>query len=71
MVLDLRTSQYFAVGGAGTMILDLLQDGDVSVEAIVGELTSAFDVPQDRARGDVEDFLHRLDEVGLLETTPR
>jgi Coenzyme PQQ synthesis protein D (PqqD) len=71
MVLDLRTSQYFAVGGAGTFILGLLQDRDLSVEAIVAELTSAFDVAADRAREDVEQFLHRLDDAGLLETVTR
>jgi hypothetical protein len=71
MVLDLRTSQYFAVGGAGPFILGLIQDRDLSVEAIVAELTSTFDVPADRAREDVEQFLHRLDDAGLLETAPR
>ena len=71
MVLDLRTSQYFAVGGAGTFILGLLQDRDLSVEAIVAELTSSFDVPADRAREDVEQFLRRLGDAGLLETATR
>ncbi len=66
MVLDLRTSQYFAVDGAGTLILQLLQDRDLPVDVIVTELTSALAVDVDRARADAEQFLRRLDEAGLL-----
>lgn len=68
MVLDLRTSQYFAVGGAGTVILQLLQDRDLSLDDLVTELTARFDVDADRARADAEQFLGRLDDAGLLVT---
>lgn len=67
MILDLKSSKYFAVGGSGIVILDLLGDRDVTVDDIVRELTGSFAVDAERARADAEVFLHRLDAAGLLE----
>jgi hypothetical protein len=67
MVLDLRSSKYFTVGGSGAFILDLLRREDVSVEEIVQHVSGAFAVDAERARADTETFLRRLDEAGLLD----
>lgn len=66
MVLDLRSSTYFAVGGIGAFILDLLRREDLVVEEIVQHVTGTFVVDAERARADTETFLRRLDEAGLL-----
>jgi hypothetical protein len=67
MVWDLRSSRYFAVGGSGAFILELLRREDISVEEIVAHVTGTFAVDAERARADTETFLRRLDEAGLLD----
>lgn len=67
MLLDLVSSQYFAVGGAGRVILDLLARADVSEAEIVREVTGTFSVDEQRAGADVAAFLAQLSRAGLLD----
>lgn len=48
-------------------IWDLLAE-DRSVEYLVTEIVERFDVDPERARADVQLFLHDLGRLGLLET---
>jgi hypothetical protein len=66
MVLDLVTSQYFAVGGSGRTILEVLTRGEASEAEIVQEILSAYTVDEGRAQADVAAFLAKLDAAGLL-----
>ncbi len=66
MILDLTSSTYFAVGGAGTAILDLLQTGDLSKDQLVDRLGERFSADREALRSDVDEFIDRLDRAGLL-----
>jgi len=65
VLLDLRSEQYFALDDVGTRIWALL-DESRTVEAITGELTRTFDVPESVVRQDVEEFLATLERERLL-----
>jgi hypothetical protein len=69
MVLDLKSSQYFSVGGTGAFILDLLGESDVSQAQVVEALVAEYIVDVDRAAADVAAFVTRLDQAGLLLTS--
>jgi hypothetical protein len=66
MILDLASSTYFAVGGAGVAILDALRDGDVTEDDVVARLLTRFDVDRHTLEADVTAFLDRLGQAGLL-----
>lgn len=65
MVLDLTTSQYFGIRGSGRVVYDALT-AETSVEDLVRAVTSEYDIDADTARADVEAFIAKLDEAGLL-----
>jgi hypothetical protein len=66
MILDLESSTYFAVGGVGTAILEVLQGGECSEEHVVARLKERYEVDEKRLQEDVQAFLQRLDSAGLL-----
>ncbi len=65
MVLDLTTSQYFGIRGSGRVVYDALAE-DVDVDDLVEAVTSEYAVDEAVARADVEAFVRKLDEAGLL-----
>ena len=67
MVLDLRTSTYFAVNGAGAVIWPELADGTTTGD-LEARLAEAFDLSPELARRDVGAFVASLRAQGLLET---
>lgn len=67
MLLDLVTNRYHSVGGSGVVLVERLQDGVSSTDELVEEMVSRFEVSRERAAEDVEAFLARLDDNGLLE----
>lgn len=69
MVLDLETSQYVTVNGSGTLLYQLLRT-DQERGDLVRALLDTYDVEEARAVDDVDDFVRRLDEAGLLEGAP-
>lgn len=69
MVLDLETSQYVMVKGSGTLLYKLLKT-DQERGDLVRALLDTYDVDEARAVADVDDFVRRLDDAGLLEGVP-
>ncbi|MFH9072108.1 lasso peptide biosynthesis PqqD family chaperone [Streptomyces alboflavus] len=65
VLLDERTGRYWQINPVGTVILEHLAHG---VDAVVGSLTSRFDVDSDQARADVDAFLRQLSTNGLVAT---
>jgi hypothetical protein len=66
MVLDLSSSTYFSVGGAGTFLFETLGTGDLDEAALVDALVTQYEVDPGTARRDVTAFLSGLRDAGLL-----
>lgn len=67
VILDLRTSTYFAVRDSAAVLVESLMRG-ASTEDLVAGLLGRYEVAEDVARDDVLAFLADLDTRGLLET---
>jgi hypothetical protein len=65
VVLDLESSQYLSVSGAGTEIWPQLLQG-ATVEELVRSLVDAFDIDEATARTDTRTFLDDLRARNLL-----
>ena len=65
VVLDLERSTYLVVEGAGQLMWQALVDG-TDEQQLAGLLCESFDIDADTARVDVEVFVGRLGELGLL-----
>jgi hypothetical protein len=65
IVLDLESSKYVTVNGAGAVIWERLVAG-ASVDELVEELVESFDIDDATARSDTEAFLDDLRQRNLL-----
>ena len=65
VLLDLRTSMYLAANAAATILWRQLEQGTTE-SALAVLLVDAFDIPAERAAGDVSAFLASCRERGLL-----
>lgn len=65
VVLDFDNSQYFTVRGSGIYLFELLAE-EHDREELVAALLDRYEVDEDTARGDVEEFLSDLAAAGLL-----
>lgn len=65
LVLDVRTSKYLSVSGAGIVIWEMLAEGTTR-DQIVARLLDEFDVDADTAAMHVDTFLADLAQRGLL-----
>jgi PqqD family protein of HPr-rel-A system len=63
-VFDPTTGQSFTTNSTGIFIFKLLKE-EKSEEEIVKELTEEFEVSEDTAQIDLDDFLYRLRELNL------
>ncbi len=66
VVLDNRTWEYLTVSGSGTALWELLLEG-ADRPRLVEHLLATFEVAPDRATADVEGWLAKLADLGLLE----
>jgi hypothetical protein len=66
MVLDLISSTYFSVGGAGTFLFETLGGDDLDEPALVDALVDRYHVDPATARRDVSTFVSSLRDAGLL-----
>jgi type IV secretory pathway TrbF-like protein len=65
VVLDLRTTSYFAVQGAAVTMWALLVDG-TDEDGLVSAVLAEYDVDADQARADVAAFVSDLRTRDLL-----
>jgi hypothetical protein len=65
IVLDLPSSQYFAITGVGSRVFQLLAE-DRSVDDLVITILAEYDVDEATARRDVTAFVDRLHQAKLL-----
>jgi hypothetical protein len=66
VMLDPRTSRYFALDAIGLRVWELLEQPR-SVAAVCEALQDEFDVSQEACRRDVLAFLEQLQQAELLE----
>ena len=64
-VKDTTSGWFFPLNEVATLIWDML-DGTNDVPAIVVALCAQFDVDEDAARTDVEEFIEQARDLGLI-----
>ncbi len=69
VLLDLRTSTYFAVNATGADLVDALATGERTASDLEALLLAEYDVDATRAAADVAALLTELQGRELLETT--
>ena len=65
VVLELKSGRYFTVNRTGVLLLRLLSTG-TNRAALEGALVTAYGIDAPAARRDVDAWLARLEEGGLL-----
>ena len=65
VILEGSSAVYFAVEGSGGILWKRLAEG-ATQDQLVAELVGTFDIPSDRAAGDVKEFLDSCQESGLI-----
>jgi hypothetical protein len=64
VLVDLNTKKYFQLNETAAAVWRGLEDG-LSVEEIVGRITSAYEVEDERATESVRRVLERFHDLGL------
>lgn len=65
IALESRGSSYIAANGSGTLLWHALVAGTTH-DALVDTLVTAYGIDRGRAAADAEQFIHQLDDQGLL-----
>lgn len=65
VLLDPNSGNYFGMNDVGTAIWTQLQTGK-SVDQIVAQLVTEFEVTPDLARADVTNYMQSLQQLGFL-----
>lgn len=66
IVLNLPRSRYFTIRGVGVRLFELLAE-ETSVDDLVDTIVAEYDVNHAVARRDVEAFIARLRDEGLVQ----
>ena len=69
IVLDLEGNVYISLNGSGAVCWHALAEGTTR-EEMVRRVTGRFDVDEEQAGADIDRFLTRLSEHGLLAPAP-
>jgi Coenzyme PQQ synthesis protein D (PqqD) len=69
VLLNLKTSLYMGLDPVGTRMWTLLTDAD-SIQAAYEVLLAEYEVTPEQLRKDLEEFLDKLSEHGLIEARP-
>lgn len=69
VMIDFDSGKYFLIRGAGNDIWDILQSaGDgVTVEEIIDNLMSVYDVAREECESSVNEFLERMRSLGFID----
>ena len=70
VVLDIERGMMLSLNVSGSKIWTKVQQ-NLSVDQIVEEISSEFDIPRETARQDVHAFLHSLQDHMLVTTDGR
>jgi len=65
ILVDLNTKQYYQLNETGSLIWRALEKGD-SIEDIVSEMRSVYEVSEERANASVEKLLLNLESSNLV-----
>ena len=65
VVLDLDGNQYFGLNEVGWIIWRALDETEETFGDIVDDIVEAFDIEEERARGDAAAFIEQLLDAGL------
>ncbi len=65
VMMDIATGKYYNLGEVGGRIWELLEE-PASVAELIARLTTEYDVTPAQCRADIEPFLAKLLERGLL-----
>lgn len=65
IVLDLPSSQYFAITGIGSRVFQLLAE-EQTLDDLVTAIVAEYEVDEQTARQDVSTFVDRLRQAQLL-----
>lgn len=68
VMMDVSSGDCFGISGVGTRIWEML-DGTRSLNDVVSEVCSEYDVSEEVCRQDVEEFIARLNELKLINYT--
>lgn len=68
VLLDLNSKFYYSLNDTGRLVWQVF-DGEPSVfvESLVNRIVEEYDVSEDEARRDVEEFIVNLSKEGLVE----
>jgi hypothetical protein len=66
VILDLRSSTYLTANASGSVLMRHLTE-ERTLEQLAQALVDTFDIPERRAKKDVQTFIGELGERGLLE----
>ena len=69
VILDLKTERYLGLNEAGTRIWTALI-GSTSIQSAYETLLAEYEVDAERLRSDLQNFLHKLVDNGLIELRP-
>jgi hypothetical protein len=69
VLLNMKTTLYLGLNPVGTRMWQVLTEAN-SIQAGFESLLAEFDVPEERLRQDLEEFLAKLEEYGLIATPP-
>jgi len=68
VLVDTYSATLCACNDTAWLLLQALREG-AATDELVAKMTETFTVSEAAARGDVVDFLHRLEVMGLLDET--
>ena len=69
VILDLASESYFGLDEVGTRIWQLLQEKD-DLQAVFETLLDEYDVEADQLETDINEFLAKLVDSGLVKIGP-
>lgn len=65
VVMRLDTGEFLSITGTGTAIWERV-DGSRNREELISDLAAEFDAPQGQIAADVDEFLGKLRDAGLV-----